>query len=188
MLGGRLKIGSDGRAGLQCLARFGFALLSLVLFTGCSRTHTLRLDGDGICRAGSAVVRVEHMALCNSDSPKVLVTLRNLGSDPIGLNYRRLSAWLFTINTEEGKALFRSKGILVDPSPADALIDHYQPIDEVILPGSARELAVSSWLVSLPDDRFQRGARLYFDRELDVRVGASGAWTSLPCIFSGQLE
>lgn len=188
MLGGRLKIGSDGRAGLPCLARFGFAVLSLVLFTGCSRTHTLRLDGDGICRAGPAVVRVEHMALCNSDSPRVLVTLRNLGSEPIGINYWRLGEWAFMIETEQGEALFRGKGWLVDPSPADALIDHYQPIDEVILPGSARELAVSSWLVSLPDDRFQRGVRLCFDRELDVRVGASGAWTSLPCIFSGQLE
>lgn len=164
------------------------ALLLSLSIAGCSRTHTLRLDGDGICRAGLAVVRVEHMAIRNSATPRVMLTLRNLGSEPIGLNYRRLSAWLFTINTEEGKALFRSKGILVDPSPADALIDHYQPIDEVILPGSARELAVSSWLVNLPDDRFQRGARLCFDREMDVRVGASGAWTSLPCIFSGQLE
>lgn len=187
MLGGRLKIGSDGRAGLPCLARFGFAVLSLVLFTGCSRTHTLRLDGDGICRAGTAVVRVEHLALCNSDSPRVLVTLRNLGSESIGINYWRLGEWAFMIETEQGEALFRGKGLLVDPTP-DWIINRGRSTDEVISPGSSKELSVSDWLVWLPDERFQRGIRLKLDRPLQVRVGASDAWASLKCQLAGQLE
>lgn len=188
MFGERLKIGSVGRADLRGIVHLGMAVLFLLLLGGCSRTHTLRLAGDGTCRSGSAVVRVEHMALHNGDSPQLRVTLRNLGNEPIGLNYHRLSTWAFTIKTDDGKALFRSKGIFVDPSPEYALIDHYQPIDEVISPGCTRELAVSSWLVDLPKDRFRRGACLKFDRELDVRVGTSGAWTSLPCPFTGQLE
>lgn len=163
------------------------ALLLSISIAGCSRTHTLRLDGDGICRAGPAVVRVEHMALCNSDSPRVLVTLRNLGSEPIGINYWRLGEWAFMIETEQGEALFRGKGWLVDPTP-DWIINRGRSTDEVISPGSSKELSVSDWLVWLPDERFQRGTRLKLDRPLQVRVGTSDAWTSLKCHLAGQLE
>ncbi len=186
MLGGHPKIWSDGRAGLPRLARFGFAVLSLVLFTGCSRTHTLRLDGDGICHTGTAVVRVEHIALRNSATPRVTLTLRNLGSEPLRLDSARVGGLPFWIKDANGRDLFEWDGRLYHPDKAEISFDPSP--DVTIPPGEAIEFTDSNGRVRLPDDRFRRGARLKLDHDLRVWVGTSDQWKTLPLHLAGQLE
>lgn len=186
MFGERLTIGSEGRAGQCGIVRVGMAVLCWLFLGGCSRTHTLRLDGDGTCRSGSAVVRVEHMALRNSATPRVMMTLRNLGSEPIRLDSSRVGDLPFWITDTTGRDLFESDGNLYCPDERAVSFDPSP--DVTIQPGEAIEFTDSNGRVRLPDDRFRRGARLKLDHDLRVWVGTSDQWRTLPFHLTGQLE
>lgn len=162
------------------------ALLLSISIAGCSRTHTLRLDGDGTCRAGPAVVRVEHMALRNSATPRVMLTLRNLGSEPLRLDSACVGGLPFWIKDANGRDLFEWDGILYCPAVRDVSFDPSP--DVTIPPGEAMEFTDSNGRVRLPDDRFRRGARLKLDHDLRVWVGTSDQWKTLPFHLAGQLE
>ncbi|MBL8761747.1 MAG: hypothetical protein JNL50_10635 [Phycisphaerae bacterium] len=186
MLCGRLKIGSVGRADLRGIVHLGMAVLFLLLLGGCSRTHTLRLDGDGTCRSGTAVVRVEHMALRNSATPRVMMTIRNVGSEPLRFDSGYVGGLPFWITDTNGRDLFEWDGILYCPDERTVLIDPSP--DVTIQPGEAIEFTDSNGRVRLPDGRFRRGARLKLDHDLRVWVGTADQWRTLPFHLTGQLE